>query len=108
MNGDIVNILAGVAVAVGVCVVGVWYLWGRARGRPVEPDDLVTVAEFTDATQAKMWKMRLESQGVRCVLIGEDSFNYTGTQLASVNIIPIRLQVLARDVGRARQIIEAS
>jgi hypothetical protein len=95
------------ALAVAVCVAGVAWLWFHPSRHKYDPDELVTIAEFANTTDAHLWKTRLESQGVQCVLANEASSTLINTMVAS-DFASVRLQVLGRDFGRAKRIIGAS
>ncbi len=96
-----------VALAVALCVGGAIYLWFHPSRRQYEPDDLVTIAEFRNPTDANLWKMRLESMGVRCVLQNENVQRLVNP-VGAMDLAPIQLQVMGCDVGRAKQVISAS
>ena len=93
-----------VILAVAICVAGVIYLWFHPSRRTHDPNELVTVAEFLNVNDARMWKMRLQSQGVQCTIIGDIS----NTWAERVDLGSIRLQVLGNDVARAQRILRES
>lgn len=96
--------LIGVAAAIAVCVGGVWWLWRHATRHRYGADDLITVAEFYDPTEANICKIRLESQGVQCCLMGDNTVLMNPLRARTQSNV-IRLQVLGRDIGRAKQAI---
>lgn len=93
--------------AVAICVGGALWLWFHPSRRQYDPDELVTVAEFSNATEARLWKMRLESMGVQCVLQNEIT-NTLGRHMIASEFTSVRLQVMGCDVGRAKRAISAS
>lgn len=96
-----------VILAVVICVGGAAWLWLHPSRRKYDLDELITIAEFANATDARLWKIRLESQGVHCVLQNETSSTLINPMLAS-DFASVQLKVLGRDFGRARKIINAS
>ena len=99
------NIMGG-AAALAICIGGAIYLWKHASKRSYDSEDLITVAEFASASDARLWRMRLESQGVRCITVGE--IPASRANLGVGDLSAVRLQVLGCDVGRARRILGQS
>ena len=99
------NILGGMAALV-TCIAGAVYLWKHPSRRKYDPEELVTVAEYANANDARLWKMRLESQGVPCFIVGE--LIASRASIGVGDLSSIRLQVLGCDVGRARRILGQS
>lgn len=105
MNPDLLKTILGAAAAVAICAGGVIYVWRHPSRRKFDPDEDVTIAEFSNPEEARMWKMRLESQGVPCVLSGETRTTAAAMMPAAGDLCSIHLIVLGRDVGRARRVL---
>ena len=65
-------------------------------------DKLVTVVTFNFPIEAEMAKLRLESEGIECVLANEILARLDGPVL---EIYPIKAQVRAEDAERAAKIL---
>ena len=65
-------------------------------------DKLVTVATFNFPIEAEMAKLRLESEGIECVLANEILARLDGPVL---EIYPVKVQVRAEDAERAAKIL---
>jgi len=97
-TGDILGAIG----AVVIIVVGLILIWRNAGKKALDPDELITIAQFANPTEAGLWESRLESQGIGCTVFG------TGVRL---NIIPsdacpaFSLQVRAGDKDKARKIL---
>lgn len=96
-----------IALAVALCVGGAIYLWFHPSRRQYDPDELVTIAEFSNTTDANLWKMRLESMGIRCVLQNEQTNTLINPMVAR-DFASVRIQVMGCDVGRAKRVISDS
>ena len=96
--------MLGFTAAIAICVGGVIYIWKHPSRRKYDPDETVTVAEFSNPEDARLCKMRLESQGVRCITSGETRTS-VAAMLPNADLFSIQLQVLGCDVGRARKIL---
>lgn len=66
----------------------------------MEADRLVTVYTVNEPTRAELLRGMLENEGIRCEVGGENQAGLAG-------VLRIDLLVLAPDVERARQFIEA-
>lgn len=83
------------------------WAWTSATKRNHDPDEVVTIAEFAAGADARLWKMRLESQGVECIILGETPVT-RASLVPNTDLAAVRLQVLGRDAGRARRILSQS
>jgi len=64
-------------------------------------DKLVTVAQFSDSFKAHMAQMRLEAEGIKSVIVGENLIaSFPG-------LLRIEIQVLSNDAGKAIEILES-
>ena len=64
-------------------------------------DKLVTVAQFSDSFKAYMAQMRLEAEGIKSVIVGENLIaSFPG-------LLKIEIQVLSNDAGKAIEILES-
>jgi len=66
-------------------------------------DRLVTIAEFDTVFDAELVKLRLENEGIEAVVVGGDLL----ANMPTISRIRIQLQVLARDVVRAKALLAA-
>ncbi len=64
---------------------------------------LITLREYSDYTQAHLDRAKLESEGVRVILLDENMS--TLYPLGDTNVFGIRLQVLEQDAEHAYQIL---
>ena len=64
-------------------------------------DKLVTLAAFETGLDANLAKIALETNGIKSIVVGEDLYN-----VPIVNCVRIELQVFARDVDKARAILD--
>jgi hypothetical protein len=64
----------------------------------------VTVATFNYPVEAEMAKIRLESQGIKCVLANEILSRLDGPIL---EIYPVRVRVREEDARRAAELLAA-
>lgn len=106
MDRALLDNILGAAAAAAICVGGAIYVWTHAPKRKCDPDELTTIAEFANANDARLWKMRLETQGVHCILANEQS-NTLVNPMLSPDFAAVRIQVLGCDVGRARRVLGA-
>lgn len=98
LTEDILGAVCAVVVAVGGAIV----IWRNTRTKTYDPDELVTVADFSNETEAGLWEMRLKSQGVECSILGTGFRRYV---FPSEAYPAFSLQVKAANVNRARQIL---
>ena len=66
-------------------------------------DKLVTIAEFTDYIEAQMAKQLLADYEIEAVVTGENAANLYPIS----GVVGPELQVLEKDVQRAREILES-
>jgi len=67
-------------------------------------DRLITIANFNEPLEANLAKIKLESAGIKCFLLGE---NFTATYwLASFADRGVKLQVKETEAKRALEILE--
>ena len=66
-------------------------------------DKLVTIAEYGSSFDARMTKMNLESNGIEAVIVGEELLCIA----PKAGIPNIQVKVLACDVEKSKQIIDA-
>lgn len=64
------------------------------------PDELVTIARFSNASYAEMWQMRLRDEGVDCVITGNISSRIGG------NHTGIEAKVRAADAEHALELLQ--
>lgn len=69
----------------------------------VDLDTMVTVAAFSSAIEAHLWRERLRAAGVRCMVVGDISHSYM--RFPNLFGPSIRLQVLAKDAPRAQHVL---
>jgi hypothetical protein len=65
--------------------------------------DIVTLATYSEAVQAELAKVFLESEGIKCFVADSNANNL---QIYGVLSMGARLQVYAEDLERARQILD--
>ena len=65
-------------------------------------DKLVTLAAFDTGFEANLAKIALENNGIRSIVVGEDLV----TNMPLIDGIRVELQVFARDVDKARAILD--
>lgn len=65
------------------------------------PDKLVTIATFSYAEEAYLSKAKLQSEGIWCFVADEG----IGTQIGSIAIGGVKLQVREYDVPKAMRIL---
>jgi hypothetical protein len=67
------------------------------------PDKIKTIAKFENYLDASIAKIRLEDEGIKSVIVGEDAANLYGmTPVGS-----IELQVFDQDADKAIEILNA-
>ncbi len=64
-------------------------------------DKLVTVAQFDNAFDAGLAKMRLESEGIEAVVVGADLV----ANMYTIDAIKVQLQVFEKDIERAEAVL---
>jgi hypothetical protein len=69
------------------------------------PDELVTVASFPDVPEAQLARERLELEGVQAFVI--DALTAGVMPYLAGSTGGVRLQVVAKDAERAREILGA-
>ena len=67
-------------------------------------DKLVTLAAFETGFEANLAKVTLETNGIRSIVVGEDLV----TNMPLIDGIRVELQVFARDVDKARAILDTN
>lgn len=67
-----------------------------------DPDEFVTVREFIEPVEAQMAKSVLESAGVECFLLGENTNSLLGAAFFA------QLQVHKKDEADALEILDSS
>lgn len=107
MTREMLQNTVGAGAAVVVAVAGIWWLWGHAQQRKYGPDDTVTIAVFSNATEAQLCKSKLQAAGIECMLTGAEAIYARSMFLAAASTRRVRVSVLGRDVGRARQALSA-
>ena len=65
-------------------------------------DKLVTLAAFETGFEANLAKVTLETNGIRSIVVGEDLVTY----LPTIYGVRVELQVFARDVDKAKAILD--
>jgi hypothetical protein len=65
-------------------------------------DDLVTVASFPDVAEAELARERLGLEGIRAFVIDEQT---AGVMPYLTGSTGVRVQVVAKDLERAREIL---
>ena len=65
---------------------------------------MITVATFDNPIYAEMFKMKLESEGVRCCIVGAELVSAVWTMSNAVG--GIKVQILDEDVEQVRAILE--
>jgi hypothetical protein len=67
------------------------------------PEKLVTVAQFSDSFRAHIAQVRLETSGIKSVIVGENLM----TSFPQIGPFRIEIQVLSNDAGKALEILES-
>ncbi len=93
--------IIGAVAALLVVVVGLVIIWKRAGKRKYDPDELVVVAHFGNENEAQIWKMRLKSNGIECMIYGANSQRFIAFGPDS----GIRLAVRAADAPHAAKLL---
>ena len=65
-------------------------------------DKLVTVADFTDHIVANAFKLQLEAEGIKAIVVGENLMGAYPTYA----IMKIEVQVMEKDAARAKAVLE--
>ncbi len=66
-------------------------------------DKLVTIAEYETGFEAELAKVRLEEEGIEAIVVGGDLV----TNMPTIEVIRVELQVFEKDAQKAAQIIAA-
>ena len=66
--------------------------------------DLITVKTFQSSVDANIWKSKLESEGIQCVLFDENIVSVN--PLYNVTVGGIKLKIHPTDVEKASEIVE--
>ena len=76
--------------------------WKKRKQQP-DPDELVTIASFTERFEADVLKSRLDAEGIQCMVLEENSMKMG---LGAPALGMARLKVRRRDADRAADILQ--
>ena len=100
--------MIAVIAAIGAVVVAVnavlrWLLT-RTRIGEMDPDEMVTVAHFSDLEQAQSAHNKLNGGGIKCLIVEEQHSQFRG---GGGFHLPPHIEVRAADADRALDILQS-